>query len=72
MELRDQLQQTLCESHTLERELGGGGMATVYLAQDLKHKRRVAVNVLKVDVACAGGRVGRTPARRRRSALSAA
>ncbi|MEJ2204801.1 MAG: serine/threonine protein kinase, partial [Gemmatimonadota bacterium] len=37
--------------YTLERELGQGGMATVYLAEDLKHRRKVALKVLKPDVA---------------------
>ena len=36
-------------TETLERELGTGGMATVYLAEDLKHKRKVAVKVLRPD-----------------------
>jgi len=43
-DLRAQLQQGLGASYTLERELGRGGMATVFLAQDLKHDRPVALN----------------------------
>ena len=31
--------------YSIERELGQGGMATVYLAQDIKHRRRVALNL---------------------------
>jgi serine/threonine-protein kinase len=42
---RDQLQADLAERYVLERELGRGGMATVYLAQDLKHDRPVALKV---------------------------
>jgi serine/threonine-protein kinase len=37
--------------YAIERELGEGGMATVYLAQDLKHNRQVALKVLKADLA---------------------
>ena len=40
----------------LERELGHGGMATVYLARDLKHDRQVAVKVLRVELAAVLGR----------------
>ena len=41
--------------YTLERELGRGGMATVYLAADLRHGRRVAVKVLHADLSAAVG-----------------
>jgi hypothetical protein len=37
-------------SYTLERELGRGGMATVYLADDLKHHRKVAIKVLRPEL----------------------
>ncbi len=40
--------------YTLERELGRGGMATVYLAHDRKHDRAVAVKVLHPELAAAG------------------
>src|SRR5258708_19308639 len=39
----------------MERELGRGGMATVFLAQDLKHRRKVAIKVLHADVSAAIG-----------------
>src|SRR5512135_111426 len=39
----------------LERELGRGGMATVYLAQDVKHKRPVALKVLRPELAASLG-----------------
>ena len=41
--------------YAIERELGEGGMATVYLAQDLKHHRKVAVKVLRPELAAAVG-----------------
>ena len=37
--------------YAIERELGEGGMATVYLADDLRHQRKVAVKVLKLELA---------------------
>ena len=39
----DRLKAALAEHYAIERELGAGGVATVYLAQDLKHHRKVAV-----------------------------
>ena len=45
----------LAHRYRVERELGRGGMATVYLAQDLKHQRQVAIKVLQSDVAAAVG-----------------
>ena len=44
-------------SYRLERVVGRGGMATVFLAQDVKHRRQVAVKVLKPEVAAAIGGV---------------
>ncbi len=41
----------LAHRYRIERELGAGGMATVYLADDLKHDRKVAIKVLRQDVA---------------------
>ncbi len=41
--------------YTIERELGEGGMATVYLADDLKHQRKVALKVLKPELAAVVG-----------------
>ncbi len=39
----DRLKAALADRYAIERELGAGGMATVYLAEDLKHKRKVTV-----------------------------
>ena len=45
----------LADRYRLEKPLGEGGMATVYLAQDLKHNRQVAVKVMKLELAEALG-----------------
>ena len=52
------LRAALAGRYTIERELGRGGMATVYLARDLKHHRPVAIKVLNPELAAALG-VGR-------------
>ncbi len=44
------LAASLADRYTLERELGAGGMATVYLAEDLKHHRKVAIKVLHAEL----------------------
>ena len=49
------LTAALAGRYTIERELGAGGMASVYLAQDLKHQRRVAIKVLRPELAAAIG-----------------
>ena len=49
------LTAALSNSYRIERELGQGGMATVYLAEDLKHRRKVAIKVLKPDLAAVLG-----------------
>jgi len=54
-EVVEQLRTALADLYVLERELGRGGMATVYLAQDLKHDRRVALKLLHPDLAHALG-----------------
>lgn len=51
----DRLRAARAERDAIEREIGAGGMATVYLAQDLKHDRRVAVKVLRPELAAALG-----------------
>ncbi len=52
----DRLARALSDRYTIESELGQGGMATVYLAEDLKHKRKVAVKVLRREPPAAGPR----------------
>ena len=47
----DRLNTALAGRYRIERELGAGGMATVFLAEDLKHKRKVALKVLKSELA---------------------
>ncbi len=49
------LNAALVGRYSLERELGEGGMATVYLADDLKHERKVALKVLKPALAAVIG-----------------
>lgn len=57
-DLRGQLQETLGSAYTLERELGGGGMSRVLLAEARALGRKVVVKVVPPDVA-AGGNVER-------------
>ncbi len=45
----------LADRYRIERELGAGGMATVYLAEDLKHDRKVAIKVLRPELAAVIG-----------------
>jgi TolB-like protein len=54
-DLREQLERGLADRYRLERELGRGGMATVHLAQDLKHDRPVALKVLLPELAASLG-----------------
>jgi len=49
------LTAALSDRYTIERELGAGGMATVYLAHDIKHDRHVALKVLKPELAAVLG-----------------
>ena len=49
------LTTALADRYRIERELGAGGMATVYLAEDLKHDRKVAIKVLKPELAAVLG-----------------
>jgi serine/threonine-protein kinase len=55
IDLLDRLRGALSDRYTIERELGRGGMATVFLAEDLKHERNVALKVLRPELAAALG-----------------
>ena len=49
MPATDKLRASLADRYIIEREIGAGGMATVYLARDVKHDREVALKVLRPD-----------------------
>src|SRR5690606_7440759 len=51
----DRLRTSLADRYRIERELGAGGMATVYLAHDIRHERDVAIKVLHADLGAALG-----------------
>ncbi len=55
MTLNDQLVTALADRYRVDRELGSGGMATVYLAHDVRHDRKVAIKVLKPELAAVIG-----------------
>ena len=55
MEFLEQLTAAVGDRYRVERELGQGGMAVVFLAEDLKHHRRVALKVLKPELSAALG-----------------
>jgi eukaryotic-like serine/threonine-protein kinase len=50
-DLSAQFDAALADRYRIEREVGRGGMATVFLAEDLKHHRRVAIKVLHPEIA---------------------
>jgi serine/threonine-protein kinase len=54
-DLLGRLKSALADRYQIERELGSGGMATVYLAHDVRHERKVAVKVLRPELAAALG-----------------
>ena len=51
----EQLKAALAGRYSVERELGHGGMATVYLATDVRHERQVAIKVLHPDLSATIG-----------------
>ena len=54
-ERADRLTDALTRRYTIEREIGQGGMATVYLARDVRHDRNVALKVLRPELAAVIG-----------------
>ncbi|MEP6687690.1 MAG: protein kinase [Gemmatimonadales bacterium] len=54
-ELLGRLQSALADRYRLDREIGAGGMATVYLAEDIRHDRKVALKVLRPELAAVIG-----------------
>src|SRR5512132_999488 len=54
-EITEHLSTALADRYRIERRLGEGGMATVYLAEDLKHGRKVALKVLRPELAAVLG-----------------
>ncbi|MEP7383287.1 MAG: serine/threonine-protein kinase, partial [Gemmatimonadota bacterium] len=50
-DVTERLSALLADRYRIERPLGEGGMATVYLAEDIKHDRKVAVKVLRPELA---------------------
>ena len=50
-DIQSRISAALADHYRIERELGSGGMATVYLAEDLRHRRKVAVKVLRPELA---------------------
>jgi tetratricopeptide (TPR) repeat protein len=54
-EITSRLSVALADRYTIDREIGAGGMATVFLARDLKHDRNVAIKVLDPDLAVVVG-----------------
>src|SRR5262245_16835814 len=55
MHVTGQFRAELAGRYTIEREIGAGGMATVYLATDIRHGRRVALKVLHPELAAVLG-----------------
>lgn len=50
-DILDRLSTVLADRYELERQIGEGGMATVYLARDIRHGRKVAIKVLRPELA---------------------
>src|SRR3954470_22847413 len=50
MDAITQLKESLADRYEIDREIGAGGMATVYLARDVRHDRRVALKLLNPEL----------------------
>src|SRR5687767_12853072 len=55
MEVSERLKALLSDRYQIDREIGAGGMATVYLARDMKHNRKVALKLLRPELAAVLG-----------------
>ena len=55
VDVRETLRSALADRYAIDRELGQGGMATVYLAEDRKHHRKVALKVLRPELSAVLG-----------------
>ena len=55
MDTRVRLEADLADRYRVDREIASGGMAVVYLAEDLKHHRKVAIKVLRPELSAAMG-----------------
>ncbi|MBE0592424.1 MAG: hypothetical protein IH616_08500 [Gemmatimonadales bacterium] len=60
-EITEKLKAAIADRYVIERQLGAGGMATVYLAHDVKHDRKVALKVLRPELAAVIGASGFWP-----------
>ena len=54
-DLQERLRAALRDRYAVESEIGRGGMATVYLAEDLKHRRKVALKVMDPEISAVVG-----------------
>ena len=54
-DLLERVRAAFADRYVVSRELGSGGMANVYLADDLKHERQVAIKVVRPELAAALG-----------------
>ena len=58
-DLLEQPKAALADRYTIDHEIGRGGMATVYVAEDLKHHRKVAIKVMRPELSAIWATHGR-------------